>query len=119
MTDGVLLAAASRFLVAAAFLPAARRFLVAAALLAVARRFRVVAAFFVTPDAIANSFAARSALVRRTTCSFARRAEQARNHDTASCPTGKVRRAVWRDVTLLRHPWQLLFWAALLDHDVR
>ena len=38
MTDGVLVAAARRFRVAAAFLPAARRFRVVAAWLAAARR---------------------------------------------------------------------------------
>jgi hypothetical protein len=61
MTDGVPVAAARRFRVAAAFRPAARRFRVAAALLAAARRLRVAATFFAADDAIANSFVARPA----------------------------------------------------------
>jgi hypothetical protein len=67
MTDGVRLAAARRFRVAAAFRPAARRFRVVAALLPAARRFRVTAAFFAAADdAIPHLLVARFAAVRRT-----------------------------------------------------
>jgi hypothetical protein len=75
MTDGVLVTAARRFRVAAAFLPAARRFRVVAALLAAARRFRVTAAFFAAADAIANSFVARSVPVAERPSSAAAGAE--------------------------------------------